>query len=222
MRTRPFASLATLEAGTNYPYASLIAAATSADGSPILLISRLAWHTRNLEADPRATILFAADESAADPLDSGRVGVMGTAERIDDPLIRARFLARHPKAALYADFGDFAFWRLSVERAHFVGGFGRIFTLSAAQLLIDPEAAAAWDAAIGSVIETVNRDCAEIVARLAALKSGEGGEWRLAACDPDGCDLVLGERSLRIVFKEPLSSPSQAIASLYALAEGAV
>lgn len=219
MRTRPFAALATLEAGANYPYASLIAAATATDGSPILLISRLAWHTRNLEADPRASIMLAADESAADPLDSGRVSLIGIAEQSDDPLIRARFLARHPKAALYAGFTDFAFWRVKVERAHFVGGFGRISTLAADRLMIASEAAAAWDAGIGAVIEAANRDHAGDIARLACGYGGEGNGWRLAACDPDGCDLVSGEASLRAVFPASLRSPSELIGQLSALAQ---
>src|SRR5688572_10484038 len=121
------ASLATLESGTHHPYASLIAVASDTDGAPVFLISKLALHTRNLEGDPRTTVLLAAPAGGrGDPLNSGRVSLMGSAAPADDPRIRSGFLARHPEAAGYAGFADFRFWRLQPERAHYVGGFGRI------------------------------------------------------------------------------------------------
>lgn len=210
IRMTGVASLATLESGSGHPYASLITVATETGGEPILLISTLAWHTRNLEADPRASILFSATSTSGDPLDLGRVSLMGIAERTTAPRARARFLARHPSAALYAGFADFSFWRLKVERAHYVGGFGRITTFDGDEVLLDPAHAEAWDAEVDAAIELVNAGHAGLIADLA----GAAGPWRLAACDPHGCDLVLEDRAIRLTFPAPISAPAQLLPAL--------
>jgi heme iron utilization protein len=93
----------------------LLASSTSRPrGSPILLLSRLAAHTRDLEADPRLSLLL-AQTGAGDPLTHPRVTIVGIGECIFDPdrraVLKARFLAKHPKSALYADFADFSYWR---------------------------------------------------------------------------------------------------------------
>ncbi len=220
MRKSRVGSLATAETGTNHPYASLITVATETDGSPIFLISRLAWHTRNLESDPRASILLAAEAGPGDPLNLGRVSLMGAAEPTADPGVRQRFLARHPDAALYVDFADFSFWRLQVERAHFVGGFGRIATLSAADILLDPIAAQAWNAAVDDVIHNINDREAELIGRLSVfLGAGTAEGWRLGACDPDGCDLMSGDRSVRLSFPGRLGAPEEVAGTLGRMAE---
>jgi putative heme iron utilization protein len=201
-------SLATLDAATAAPYASLIACATGTDGSPLFLISALAWHTRNLEADPRASVLFAAEAGEQDPLTLGRVSLMGTAERIHDPLARQRYLARHPGAAVYVDFADFGFWRLAVERAHHVGGFGKISTLSGDALLLDPARTASWNARIEAVIAEINAGEPDRLACIGASVSGKSAEgWQIAACDPDGCDLIAGDVTARLAFREALDGP---------------
>lgn len=219
IRGRGVASLATLEPATQHPYASLITVATETDGAPLFLISTLAWHTRNLDADPRASILFAADASIGDPLNMGRVSAMGVAERTGDPRARSRFLAKHPSAASYADFADFSVWRLRVEKAHFVGGFGRITTLAADDFLLNRDAASAWDEQIDAAIAVANETKAEQLTQLAAAAAG-GSEarWTIAACDPDGCDLVSGQDSIRVNFPERLSEPEAVAETLMRLA----
>jgi len=112
------ASLATIAAGSGYPYASLITVATEASGAPVFLISTLAQHTKNLSLNPRASILFDGTGAAGDPLQGARVTLYGKAEKTGEEAARRRFLARHPEAEFYADFPDFAFWRLAVEGAH--------------------------------------------------------------------------------------------------------
>src|SRR5262245_59866920 len=96
----------------DWPYSSLVLSACAHDATPLLLLSRLAQHTQNLLADPRASLLFDGTAGLDDPLTGPRVTVMGRIERSDDPLLRARFVARHPSAALYAGFADFALYRL--------------------------------------------------------------------------------------------------------------
>ncbi len=131
------ASLATLDSATGCPYASRITVATDAKGAPIFLTSTLARHTRNLADDPRASILFDGTGDLADPLQGARVTLYGQAEKVNGEAVKQLFLARHPEAAVYVDFEDFAFWRLALEGAHFIGGFGRIVDLEPADIL-DP------------------------------------------------------------------------------------
>src|SRR4029450_9544050 len=96
------------------PYPSLVLVATEPDGSPILMISRLALHTRNLEKDGRAAILFDGTDGLGDPLAGGRVTVSGLMHRTDSPTAVRRFLARHASAQGYAAFPDFAAYTLTI------------------------------------------------------------------------------------------------------------
>src|ERR1044072_6232343 len=108
-------SLATIDRNNSYPYASLITVATDAAGAPTLLISNLARHTANLAEDARASIMVDETGALADPLQGARVTVWGRAVKDAEAGVRRRFFARHPETAFYADFPDFAFWRLAVE-----------------------------------------------------------------------------------------------------------
>src|SRR5262245_23725983 len=185
------ASLATIASGSGYPYASLITTATEASGAPIFLISKLAQHTKNLEEDRRASILFDGTGAAGDPLQGARVTLFGRAEKAADEAVRRRFLARHPEASFYADFPDFAFWRLDVEGAHYIGGFGRIVDLSPAELLVSTDGAGDLITAEPDIIEHMNQDHREAIRLYATrLAGGAEGVWRMSGIDPEGCDLV--------------------------------
>lgn len=181
------------------PYASLVAVATDHGGAPLLLLSQLSDHSRNLAADPRVSLLFEARGGAANPQEDPRVTLTGRIARTGDPAHRARFLARHPAAAAYAGFGDFAFHRVEAARAHWVGGFARAVWID------DPlrglEGAAARIAAAEQDI------LAAFGPAEAARLAGGAGDWRLASVDPDGCDLALGETVLRIAFDRPAERP---------------
>jgi putative heme iron utilization protein len=135
MRAQGRAVLATAMAEGGHPYASLVLVAPDGDGSPLLLISRLAQHTRNLAADPRASLFFDGTVGLAQPLEGERLTLLGLAAESADPGHRRRYLERHPEAAFYAGFKDFGVWRLAVERGHLVAGFGRIHWIEAAALL---------------------------------------------------------------------------------------
>jgi putative heme iron utilization protein len=134
-----YASLATVDHATGRPFASLVNYAPGPDGAPVVLISSLARHTANLAKDPAASVLITdPDATGGDVLSGSRVTLVGWFERIAEPagLAQARdaFLSRHPSAAGYADFADFGWWRLVIDEAHLVQGFGRIATLKAGQL----------------------------------------------------------------------------------------
>lgn len=126
MRASVRATLATALAdpGGPFPYASLVLVALDLDAAPLLLISDLAEHTKNLKRDPRASLLFDGTAGLADPLTGARVTVVGRAAPVADERLFTRYVARHPSAASYRDFHDFHIHRLEIERAHLVAGFG--------------------------------------------------------------------------------------------------
>lgn len=120
------ATLATIDVGTGHPYASLVEMATLPDGRPLLLLSRLARHTRNLEVDPRAALLIDQRTTVASPLAAERASVMGTMKRTDETLCQPRYVARFPGAEAWVGFGDFGFFVMDIASAHLIAGFGRI------------------------------------------------------------------------------------------------
>ena len=133
LRSARHGTLAVLEAGGGHPLASRTAFACDTDGAPIILVSRLAAHTAALEADPRCSLLV-GEPGSGDPLAYPRMTLIGRARPLErgaaeGARARERFLAAHPKSALYADFADFSFWRIAIERASLNGGFGRAWLL---------------------------------------------------------------------------------------------
>jgi putative heme iron utilization protein len=136
------AALASLDRKSGGPSASLIALATLSDNTPIFLISSLAEHTKNLIEDPRAGLLIDETRTLDDPLTGPRLTLIGRAAPIPPTdaqtlaAARARYLTSHPSAEQYVDFADFAFYQFSIERAHYVGGFGKISAIAAQDLKI--------------------------------------------------------------------------------------
>lgn len=215
-------SLASLDSPSGAPYASLITLATDASGAPLFLISTLARHTRNLVEDPRASILIDGTDAAADPLQGARLNLSGIAEKVNGEAERRRFLARHPEAELYADFPDFSFWRLALEGAHYIGGFGRIVDLAASDLLVSLEGADALLEAEPGIVAHMNEDHADAIALYAlAFTGGDPGPWRMTGIDPDGCDIALGPDGRRIAFATRVLTPGDARKELVRLAEEA-
>jgi len=207
LRTIPAGALATIDRNTGHPFASLVNVAHDVDGSPLILVSRLSTHTANLEQDGRASLLLAS-AGRGDPLAYPRLTVLGAfmsigREDANEPRMRRRFLARHPKSELYAGFADFSFWRLNVVSAHLNAGFGRAADLKADAILTDLSGAENLIEVEAGAIAHMNADHAEAI-RLYATKllSAEDGAWRLTGLDPEGADLALGGTTLRLPFPE--------------------
>jgi putative heme iron utilization protein len=218
------AALATLDRQTGSPYASLVTLAAAADGAPLILISRLAVHTQNILADPRAGLLIDATSAEGDPLAGGRVSLTGRLAATETESERRRFLARHPHAEMYAAFSDFAFYRFTIERAHFVGGFGRIIDLEPRDILVDIRTAASLVAAEPDILEHMNADHTDAIALYAAHKIGQQqvpSDWRMSGIDPEGLDLIGPSGALRIDFTTPIATPGDARKALAALAADA-
>ena len=195
--------LATSAAGQ--PFASLVTPACMPDGSLLLLLSQLSEHTRHLTADPRCSVMVSGAAESANPQTTPRVTVTGLAEVVDDPALKARYLAVHPYASLYADFGDFATWRIKPVAGLLVGGFARAFRLKAADLAPDAEAVAAILAAEAGILSHCNRDHADALAAIA----GEPGDWRMVTADVDGFDLALEERVVRFAWSAPVKDAGE-------------
>ncbi|HEX3499109.1 MAG TPA: pyridoxamine 5'-phosphate oxidase family protein [Stellaceae bacterium] len=203
LRSRDRATLATSLAGA--PYASLVLVATAADGAPLLLISDLAQHTINIAGDPRVALLLDGTEALDEPLTGPRVTILGRAERSDDAALRARYLSRHPSAAGYAAFADFHLYRVAVERAHLVAGFGRIDWIAAEDLLPPGIAALAADEA--ALVDELNEgDPGALLGR-----KGEG--WRLTGIDAEGLDLRRAGMVARLDFSAPVGDAAAARAA---------
>ena len=204
------------------PYASLVLTAAAHDGSPILLISGLAEHTKNIAADPRVSLLFDGTAGYDDPLTGPRVSVQGRAVATDSAALRDRYLARHPSAAVYAGFGDFAFYAIMVERAHLVAGFGRIDWISAEELLFDTIPASGLALREPDIVEHMNTDHADAIALYARVLLGCAGDsWRMTGIDPEGVDMACKENSARLPFDDPVLNADDARVALAGLAKRA-
>ena len=212
-------ALATVHNAIGHPYASLVLTATEPDGTPVFLISRLALHTQNLQNDSRATMLVDGTCDAEDPMTGARVTLIGHAQPTKSVTVRARFLARHPAAEGYADFADFAFYALHPERAHFIGGFGRIVDLDATGVLLPMDGADALVAAEPEIVSHMNIDHADAIHLYATkLLSAGVGTWRMTGIDAEGCDLVSGARALRLPFGSRITTAAEARRELARLA----
>ena len=205
-------ALATLMAGSGDPYCSLVNVAAHADGSPILLISRLAVHTRNILDDSRVSLML-HERAAGDPLEGARImlaGKAGEASGDDVAVLRRRYLSAHPSAEAFVDFKDFSLFRIKPAGLHLVAGFGRIIDLKPAQFMTDISDAAALLEAEQGAVEHMNADHRDSMNLYATkLLGAEAADWRCTGCDPDGMDMQAGASTLRLDFPERVTSGTE-------------
>jgi heme iron utilization protein len=224
-RTGTLATLSRRHPG--HPFASVMPYALGAAGQPLFLISSMAMHTQNLEADPRASLLVTQPDWTGDPLAAGRLTLMGAARRVPDAdaaTARERYLARHERARYWADFEDFGLWRLDVADLYYVGGFAAMDWVTAAEYAAarpDPLA----DAAAG-IVEHMNRDHADALVEYARHFAGEpADEATMVAVDRLGFKLRLrrGQRlsSARIAFPREVTTAAQSREVLIAMLQQA-
>ena len=227
MRASIQATLATSQRETGagiggWPSPSLVLVGFDLDATPLLLISRLAEHTLNLEADPRCGLLFDGTAGHPDRLTGPRLSVQGKARRDDDSRLTDRFLARHPSAAAYAGFADFGLWRVDVERGHMVAGFGRIRAMGTSQLHLPPADWLDLAPAEKDIVAHMNEDHAGAVQLYATTLRGQpAANWRMTGIDPDGCDLHDGTQAIRLPFTRKVRNADQARAELVRLVKQA-
>jgi heme oxygenase (biliverdin-IX-beta and delta-forming) len=199
-------ALATLMPSSGDPYCSLVNVASAADGAPLLLLSKLALHTQNILADSRVSLMLDEGRSG-DPLEGARVMLMGRAAATDDADARRRYLARHPQADLFASFGDFAFYRVTLKAAHLVAGFARIVDFGASDILTDLSGSQVLVSNEAEIVTHINDEHSNAL-RLYATKllHGPDGAWRCVGCDPEGLELQLDGIAFRLVFPHRIKS----------------
>jgi putative heme iron utilization protein len=205
-------ALATLMRGSGDPYCSLVNVASHCDGSPILLISRLALHTRNILSDPRVSLML-DERGNGDPLEAARIMLAGRAEQAgdaDEAVLRRRYLNAHPAAEAFVNFKDFSFFKVRTAAAHLVAGFGRIVDLLPERFLTDLSDADALLEAEQGAIEHMNADHRDAMNLYATkLLGAEESDWRCTGCDPDGIDMQAGAKTLRLEFPERVTGPGE-------------
>ena len=221
MREARSGALATLMPGTGDPYCSLVNVATAFDGSPLLLISKLAIHTRNITADSRVSLML-DERKEGDPLEGARVMLMGRAVISTDENDRRRYLARQPEAAMFAGFADFAIYRIEISAAHLVAGFGRIVDLKPQDILVDIAGADELMAAEEGATSHMNEDHADALRLYATrLLGAADGDWRCAGLDPEGMELQSGRMALRLPFPQRVNGAGPLRAILVQMAQDA-
>jgi putative heme iron utilization protein len=225
LRLAATASLGTLD-GNGGPFVSFVTVATTAAGEPVLLLSDLALHTKNLKRDPHASLLLVAPSDEAgeggDPLAGARLTLTGTIARDDDPALRRRFLARHEEAAGYAGFADFGVYRLALAAGHLVAGFGRIVALAPADILTDLAGRDDLLAAEDGAVAHMNADHRDALHLYATVLLGlPDGDWTATGADAHGLDLRAGPLRGRLVFPEPIATPGDLRRILVDLAHAA-
>ena len=208
-----------------YPYGSFVTVAFD-EGNPVFLISALAEHTKNLERDPRASLMV-AEHGADDPLANGRVTMLGPCTRVegDDGRARGAFLAVHPNAAYYADFRDFGFWKLEVNSIRYIGGYGRMSWIGKEDWQsADPDPLFASAAGIVAHMNADHADAMVLYCK-AFSKATDVTSASMTAVDRYGFEMSAttpeGPRPVRVAFAGPIGTPGEARAALVAMVKDA-
>jgi heme iron utilization protein len=222
VRSARYGALARLDPLDGSPSVSRVSLATAMDGSPIFLISGLSSHCANLKADGRSSLLV-GEPGKGDPLAYPRMTLIGTATQVpqspEQTYFRNRYLRRHPKAALYVDFPDFSFWRFETSRASLNGGFGKAYALTASDLATPLDGVAALSEIEDGAVEHMNTDHVVAIERYAERVGEEPAGWRISTIDPEGLDLISGDRVARLWFDNPLASAAELRPVLVSLAK---
>jgi putative heme iron utilization protein len=213
-------SLATLD-HFGAPYVSLVTVATLPDRSPLLLLSKLARHTQNFARDPRVSLLV-SENGAGAPLEAARISIAGRIAVTEEKTATRRFLLRHPSAAGYAGFKDFAFYRIEPAGGHLVAGFGRIADVKGEDIKIETGDAAPLLEAEAGAVEHMNEDHLDAIELYATRLLGDRpGPWRVIGADPEGCDLMLDGRVRRLDFPQRVKTAGDLRKALVSLAQQA-
>jgi len=204
-----------------YPFGSVVPFVTDASGQAVLLLSDIAQHTANIHANARVSLTLV--EPADDAQAAGRLTILGDVERITDPQssgIAQRYLRRFPAAARYHETHDFAYYRLRVVKARYIGGFGRIHWVSAEDLnLANPFVGDAENGMVAHMNDD-HVDAMRDFCQLAGVVIGEEAPT-MSGIDPEGCDVRLGKKHLRFDFDAPALNAKDVRLAMVALARRA-
>ena len=198
-----------------YPFGSVTPYAVDHAGQPVILISSIAQHTKNIDGDARVS-LTVLDANAREQQAASRLTVLADATRVEGPSAAARalYLSHFPDAAGYFDFHDFSLFTLEVRRARFIGGFGKIHWVEAADLkLANPLAASEVE-----ILEHMNADHRPALeAYCRAFLGLEPEAVTMSGIDAEGFDLLVDGVHARVTLDAPIATPEEARMALVAL-----
>lgn len=200
-----------------YPFGSVAPFVLDHTGQPLILISTIAEHTKNIQADARVS-LIAFDPSGDDMQAGARLTLVGDAAAAPkDDALRARYLRYFPQAESYFDTHDFLFYRIAVKQARYIGGFGKIHWIDGAALQSSPNRLAEQEAAI---LDHMNADHGQNLRDYCRhAHQIEAREARMIGIDSLGFDVTADGRLLRFDFDTPINDAQTARVALVALAQ---
>ncbi len=199
-----------------YPFGSIAPYALNYESEPIILISDIAQHTRNIKQNPRVS-LTVFDQGADDPQSASRLTWIGDAEPVDpsDTETRHRYLRYFPSAESYFETHDFSFYRIRLRRARFIGGFGQIYWIESGTMLVTNP----FRETERSTVEHMNQDHHKALLHYAeVLGATEVDSIAMTGIDSEGFDMLVDRRKLRMDFDAPVSTVEAARATLVRLA----
>lgn len=199
-----------------YPFGSIAPYTLNYDGEPIILISDIAQHTRNIKHNYKVS-LTVFDPNVDDPQSSSRLTWIGDAQPIDasDTRTRDRYLRYFPASQSYFETHDFSFYRITLKRARFIGGFGEIFWIEPNTMLVKNP----FRESEPGIVEHMNRDHQAALLHYCELLGRQGVESAsMTGIDGEGFDLLADKRKLRIDFESPIHTTEEARANLVKLA----
>ncbi len=203
--------LATLDPASGYPYNTATNIAVEPDGTPFFFAARLALHARNIEADPRISLVL-APFNKGDALTLPRLTLVGRAELMSDnetPLAKARYVARYPKAKLYLALPDTQLYRTRIDGVQINGGPARnASNITAEDLRTDLSGADALMTAVDDEIARTNTIKGE-ASRFAVMAGKKPGAWKVTSIDPDGVNLASSQDLARLWFAERVTDLNQ-------------
>lgn len=200
-----------------HPFGSIVPYCLDADGAPVILISDIAQHTKNLIADPRASLIV-MEQSEGEIQAGGRLTCVATARRLSEPGATAeRYYRYFPPSRVYHQAHAFAFWRLDPIRYRYIGGFGDIRWIEPAELgRANPFAGEAE----AGIVQHMNADHGDAIRHYLELAGADaGGEVRMVGIDAEGIDLASGDRLVRVTLQPAVHTPDEARQALIALAQ---
>jgi putative heme iron utilization protein len=195
-----------------YPFGSIAPYCADEAGRPIIYVSDIAQHTRNIKADRRVSLTVVESDSTSDDVQSrGRLTLIGNAKPLPSGEGRAseRYFRHFPEARQYQETHDFVFYRIDLVRLRFIGGFGQIYWIEPAEFLADNPFSSPQEARI---LDHMNHDHG------AALRHYAGGkDAAMTGIDAEGFDLIADGRKLRIHFEHPVRNMEEAREALVAM-----
>lgn len=204
-----------------YPFGSVMPYCLDEDGQPVILVSRIAQHTRNIVENPKVSLIV-SESGVNDVHKGGRLTWLGDAEKITDfATVAERYYAFFPQSRDYHKTHNFDFYRINLVRARFIGGFGKIFWVKN-ELLKQPNPF--FGDIEQNMVAHMNEDHINAMIKYchtAEITIPKGTQPQMAGLDSDGMHLLIKDRVVRIPFPAPATAPAEVRRVLVEMARAA-